>query len=277
VLPYVSAALTAQQYSCHEYIVGDPGTLIRHSTTEINDGRQSFGIRGSLSWIQEGRKWQDLTDQLERRARSQYAAVEALLDFCAANRREIRRLVREERARIDTIAGKTFYTWIDHVPGGRPMSIPVMDVSTSGLRSWTISPYHGTVVGRDSVRLPAAYLVPGSHQHVHELLAMHNVRGVPAGDTQIVCEEYQIMGFDSLVLESDPYRIPQVRLVEATVEPDSGAMIYPVQQDTGLLLASVLEPRSVWGFAKYARFEELFSGPTYPVRRIVVMPGREAR
>jgi hypothetical protein len=133
------------------------------------------------------------------------------------------------------------------------------------------------VVGRDSVRLPAAYLVPGTHQQVHELLAMHNVRGVAAGDMPIVCEEYQIAGFDSLVLESDPYRIPQVRLVEATVEPDSGAMIYPVHQDTGLLLASVLEPRSVWGFAKYARFEELFIGPTYPVRRIVVMPGQGAR
>lgn len=282
IFPYVSAAIMAQQYSCHEYIVGDPGTLIRHSTTEINDGRQSFGIRGSISFIQEGRKWRDLTDQLERRARSQYAGIEALLDFCAANWREIRRLTREERARLNTVAGSTLYTWMDHVQGSRSMSIPVMDVSTSNPRSWTITPYHAVVVPRDSVRLPAAYLVPGALKYVHELLAMHKVRGVSAGVVPIRVEQYQISGFDSLILESDPYRIPQVRVVETVVAPDSGAMIYPVNQDGGLFLGSVLEPRSVWGLSKYAGFEALFRGPVYPVGRIVApaeetMPRPEGR
>jgi len=274
VLPYVSAALMAQQYSCHEYIVGEPGTLIRHSTTEINDGRQSFGIRGSLSFIQEGRKWQDLTDQLDRRARAQFAGVEALLDFCAANRKEIRRLVHEERERIDTIAGATLYTWMEHVPGPHPMTIPVMDVATSSPGSWTVSPYHGVVQARESVRLPAAYLVPGAHQDVHRLLGMHGVRGIPAGGDTIACEQYQIVGYDSLVLESDPYRIPQVRIVQAGVVPDSGAMIYPVNQEGGLLLGSVLEPRSVWGLSKYPGFGDLFSSQTYPVTRIIVLPER---
>jgi hypothetical protein len=277
MFPYVSAAIMAQQYSCQEYIVGDPGTLIRHSTTEINDGRQSFGIRGSISFIQEGRKWRDLTDQLERRALSQYAGVEALLDFCSSNWREIRRLVRDERARIDTLAGTTLYTWMDHVPGPRSMTIPVMDVATSSPKSWSVSPYHGTVQARDSVRLPAAYLVPGAQQQVHALLRMHNIRGIPAGGEAIATEQYQIVGFDSLVLESDPYRIPQVRVSEASVVPDTGAMIYPVNQDGGLFLGSVLEPRSVWGLSKYARFEDMFSGPTYPVGRILVMPDRQGR
>jgi len=264
----------AQQYSCHEYIVGEPGTLIRHSTTEINDGRQSFGIRGSISFIQEGRKWRDLSDQLDRRARSQYAGVEALLDFCSANWREIRRLVREERARIDMLAGTTLYTWMDHVQGQRSMSIPVMDIATSEPKTWTITPYHGVVQPRDSVRLPEAYLVPGALREVHALLAMHHVRGIPAGGEALAAEQYDIVGFDSLVLESDPYRIPQVKVAEASVVPDSGAMIYPVNQDGGLFLGSVLEPRSVWGLSKYGRFEGLFSGPAYPVRRIVATPGR---
>lgn len=274
MFPYVSAALMAQQYSCHEYIVGEPGTLIRHSTTEINDGRQSFGIRGSISFIQEGRKWRDLSDQLDRRARSQYAGVEALLDFSSANWREIRRLVRDERVRIDTLAGTTLYTWMDHVQGQRSMSIPVMDVATSEPKTWTITPYHGVVQPRDSVRLPSGYLVPGALRDVHALLAMHNVRGIPAGGESLATEQYDIVGFDSLVLESDPYRIPQVRVAEVSVVPDSGAMIYPVDQDGGLFLGSVLEPRSVWGLSKYRRFEGLFTGPAYPVRRIVAMPGR---
>jgi hypothetical protein len=274
VLPYLSAALAAQQYSCHEYIVGDPGTLIRHSTTEFNDGRQSFGYRGSLSFIQEGRKWRDLTDQLERRARSQYAAVEALLDFCAVHGRDVKRLVRNERARLDTLAGTNLYTWLDHVHGTRPMTIPVTDVNFSRPFLWPIAPYHGEVVGRDSVTLPAAYLVPGGLSEVHALLRLHGIRGsAPAADSMLV-ERYHIVGYDSLILESDPYRIPQVRVESVMVAPDSEAVLYPVNQDGGLLLGSVLEPRSVWGLSKYGGFEHLFRGPVYPVGRVMRLFGR---
>lgn len=268
IFPYVSAAVIARQFSCHEYIVGDPGTLIRHSTTEINDGRQSFGIRGSISLIQEGRKWRDLTDQLERRARSQYAAVEALLDFCATNWREIRRLTRDERARLNALAGTVLYTWMDHVPGRQSLVIPVIDVGTSEPRAWTLTPYHGTVQPRDSVSLPHAYLVPGALTGVHELLALHKVQGIPAGGGSVSVEQYRITGVDSLVLESDPYGIPRVVPGEAAVVPDTGALIYPVNQDGGLFLGSVLEPRSVWGLSKYPRFSDLFSGEVYPIGRI---------
>jgi hypothetical protein len=269
MFPYLSAAVMAQQYSCHEYIVGDPGTLIRHSTTEINDGRQSFGIRGSISFIQEGRKWRDLSDQLERRARSQYAGIEALLDFCAANWREVRKVARDERARLETIAGTTLYTCMDHVTGPRTMSIPVMDVATSTPRSWTVTPYHSDVRACDSVRLPRAYLVPGALTHVHELLAMHKVMGIPAGRDPIVVEEYRISGIDSLGLEGEAFGIPRVKAVVVTLTPDPGAMIYSLNQDAGLFLGSVLEPRSVWGLSKYSRFEDLFRGPVYPVGRVV--------
>ena len=281
IFPYVSAATHCAAVLVLTSISSAiPARSSRHSTTEINDGRQSFGIRGSISFIQEGRKWRDLADHLERRARSQYAGVEALLDFLR-DWREIRRLMREGATGRHGRRFKRVY--VDGPrPGSRSMTIPVMDVSTSNPRSWTITPYHAVVVPRDSVRLPAAYLVPGALKYVHELLAMHKVRGVSAGVVPIRVEQYQISGFDSLILESDPYRIPQVRVVETVVAPDSGAMIYPVNQDGGLFLGSVLEPRSVWGLSKYAGFEALFRGPVYPVGRIVApaeetMPRPEGR
>ncbi|MER3523180.1 MAG: hypothetical protein C4326_03735 [Ignavibacteria bacterium] len=118
-------------YSFHEYIVGSPQSYIRHSTTEINDGRQSFGVLGTVSFIQEGRKWRTLEDQLERGAKSQLASVEALLRICATHAEDIRRIIESERRALSVPASRTVALRMDHVSSTNEMVIPVQQVQTS--------------------------------------------------------------------------------------------------------------------------------------------------
>ncbi|MCX8057404.1 MAG: DUF2817 domain-containing protein, partial [Ignavibacteria bacterium] len=57
VLPWIKKYLEGKNYSFCEYVVGGPPNKerLRHSTVDINDGRQSFGILNTLSFILEGK------------------------------------------------------------------------------------------------------------------------------------------------------------------------------------------------------------------------------
>ncbi len=86
IFAYVSGYMHGQGYYFQEYIVGSPSDRVRHSTTEINDGRQSFGILGTVSFIQEGIKWKTREDSLQRRVKSQLASIRALLEYLLGER-----------------------------------------------------------------------------------------------------------------------------------------------------------------------------------------------
>lgn len=100
VLPYLDAYLKSKGFSFCEYVVGGPPNKehLRHSTVDINDGRQSFGILNTLSFILEGKNGRDLyLDNIERRAKGQFEAMLGLLKFCYENHKEIKELVNRAR------------------------------------------------------------------------------------------------------------------------------------------------------------------------------------
>ena len=76
-IPETGAGIEADGFRFHRYIVGNPfeDKVVRYSTTAINDGRQSFGIYNTLSFIIEGKRYGNLTNELEKRTRGQVSAV----------------------------------------------------------------------------------------------------------------------------------------------------------------------------------------------------------
>ncbi|MBC7188291.1 MAG: hypothetical protein H5U38_14800, partial [Calditrichaeota bacterium] len=89
--------------NAHRYLVtqDDPALPVRHSTTDIDDGRNGFGIDCTLSFILEGPNGLWRGDRIWERAKGQLAFVESFLAVCEANHEEIVRVVtkaREERA-----------------------------------------------------------------------------------------------------------------------------------------------------------------------------------
>ena len=81
-------------------IVGSPADTMRHSTTNINDGRQSLAIQQSYSFILEGRNGKSFHEELERRAKGQFSAIGHFLSFVADNAATIRETVRAARAAV---------------------------------------------------------------------------------------------------------------------------------------------------------------------------------
>ena len=71
LFPHLKAELGKQGLRFFEYVLADsPEDTARRSTTSINDGRQSFAIQGSLSFILEGRNGRLFNDDLKRRTAS---------------------------------------------------------------------------------------------------------------------------------------------------------------------------------------------------------------
>ncbi len=71
-LPFIFKYLNEKGFSSFVYCPGGPPEInyIRHSTFDINDGRQSPGIQNTFSFIQEGMNGEDsFVENLEHRAK----------------------------------------------------------------------------------------------------------------------------------------------------------------------------------------------------------------
>jgi hypothetical protein len=118
ILAEVEKSLKNKKFTFHEYLVtedlgvdtssgaaygrGETGPreeMKRYSTTDINDGRNSFGIFETLSFIQEGASRHDL-ETLRDRTRWQYNGLRAFLESVAGHAAEVLKMVKDHRARL---------------------------------------------------------------------------------------------------------------------------------------------------------------------------------
>lgn len=269
IFPFIATRMKQRGFSFHEYIVGTPQEYIRHSTTEVNDGRQSFGILGSVSFIQEGRKWRSLEDQLERRARSQLAALEALLDFCTENARTLKRHVAQERNRLRQSAGALVPIRMDHVADSKVMEIPVQMVGTGRDTVWRVHPYRSKVELLKAVILPSAYIVERKDSAVLALLARHHIAiETVTRDSTIVATQYITDSVGTTVIEGDTLPLLHTTAETAAVRLKPGDALIPTAQLQSRLIALLLEPESQWGLTKYEQFAYLRQEKRYPFIRI---------
>lgn len=268
--PFIASEVARRGYRFQEYIVGSPDSRIRHSTTEINDGRQSFGILSSVSFIQEGRKWDGLEDTLRRRAKSQLSSVEALLEYCGLHAAKIRSMIAAERSKLLKARGTSVVLRMEHVSGTAHSVIPVFNLRTQRDTVWTIAPYHSIVQPRLGISIPAAYLVPKHLTSVLDLLRRHQVamKGVSAG--RFVRAE--VCTLDSVGLEDieeTPMAKPFVRWNRTTAMLHPGDVIVPTNQLQSLVVSIILEPESVWGLMSYPAFDAVSKKPgLFPILRI---------
>ncbi|NWF89580.1 MAG: DUF2817 domain-containing protein, partial [Ignavibacteriaceae bacterium] len=102
-LPYIKNYFEERNFSFFEYSPGGPPEIdyIRHSTFDINDGRQNLGIQNTFSFIQEGLNGKDVyLDNIKHRAEGQMTGMLGLLEFAYNNKDEIKSLVGEGRKNL---------------------------------------------------------------------------------------------------------------------------------------------------------------------------------
>jgi hypothetical protein len=266
VFPFWSGRMGAHGYAFSEYIVGSPEDGIRFSTTEPNDGRQSFGLLGTLSFIQEGRAGKTLEENLERRVKSQLASLEALLTFFADHEKDIRSRVTGARRGLQGMAGQEAVLCMDHFPGGKTLRIPVQNVSSGKDTLWMVTPLHDVVRPLSTRRIPHGYVVPRELSPIREILDRnHALYAVVEKPSTLAGAAYDIDAVVPDTLEDEWHPKPTLRVTRKTLTLRPGDLVVSTAQRHALFLATLFEPESMWGLVKYRGYEHLWQSRVYPI------------
>jgi len=275
-LPYIEKYFEDRNFSYFEYSPGGPPEIdyIRHSTFDINDGRQSLGIQNTFSFIQEGLNGKDVfIDNIKHRAEGQMTGMLGLLEFVYNHKDEIKSLVKTEKEKLvsNTVSGKVAIQ-LDHFADGSKLELPLLSYYSNNDTVITVSDYRPIVKSIYDVVRPTGYLVPKNLTEIvawadrHELTYSEYKK---SDDDKI--EQYFISGIDSMDFERDIIVNPTVEVDPIKNDLNEEDYIFiPVNQLRNNTIVIALEPKSELGLVTYKQFEHLLKkGEIFPILRLV--------
>jgi hypothetical protein len=275
-LPFIKKYFNDRNFSFFEYSPGGPPEIdyIRHSTFDINDGRQSLGIQNTFSFIQEGLNGKDVfVDNIKHRAEGQMTGMLGLLEFAYNHKDEIKKLVSEGRKNlIENKVSDKVAIQLDHFSDGSKLELPLLSYYSGTDTVITVNDYRPIVKSIYDVERPKGYLVPKNLKEIvdwadrHELIYSDYKK---SDDDRI--EQYYISGIDSMDFERDIIVNPTV---EAKIIKndlcESDFIFIPVNQLRNNMIVIALEPKSELALVTYQQFEHLLKkGEIFPILRVM--------
>jgi len=275
-MPFLKNNLTKNGFSSFIYCPGGPPDInyIRHSTFDINDGRQSLGIQNTLSFIQEGMNGTDsFIENLKRRAEGQMTGMMGLINYSYKNSKKIKKFVTDERTTL--ISGQSnpqVSIQSEHVTSGKKLELPVLSLKTGNDSVITISDYRPVVKSLCDVSKPEGYLIPKTSKPLVDWVARQALEVVPFDNQDnFKIEQDYISKVDSIDFEGDIVANPtlETREIRLTVNEEDYLFV-PTAQLKGNMIVIALEPKSMLGLATYKDFYYLLKkGENFPVLRVV--------
>ncbi len=275
-LPNILKYLNDRKFSSFEYCPGGPPDVeyIRHSTFDINDGRQSLGIQNTFSFIQEGMNGKDdFIENLRHRAEGQMTGMRGLLEYVNNNKDKIKRLVADERLKlVSGLSSEEISVQSEHVGNGNKLQIPLLSYFSGTDSVVNVNDYRPAVKSVYNVNKPVGYLIPSDRQDIAAWAARQSLTPTPfknTGDYKI--EQYMINRIDSIDFEGDIVANPDVSVRKFSIPvKDQDYFFISTAQLKGNMIMLALEPKSMLGLATYAKYAGLLaSWGSYPVLRVV--------
>ncbi len=275
-LPWVLQFIKNQGYSSAIYTPGGPPgkDYIRHSTFDINDGRQSFGIQNSYSFIQEGMNGSDTyVDNLSHRSVSQLTGLIGFLNYFHSNHNKIVNLVKQSRQQlISGYSSAKTSIQANHVTNGTSLLLPVVKFHSQEYDKHDsiiiVNDYRPVVNSIKDVETPYGYLLPKDDSKLMDWIKAHQFITEDIIPQRSVIEAYSIENIDTVDFEGDQIAIPHVRTEIVSSVNQENYIILPISQLKGNMIVMALEPESMLGLSTYKNFIYLIQGTKYPVLRI---------
>lgn len=273
-LPFALQYLRDQGFTAFTYCPGGPPNegLIRHSTFDVNDGRQSLGVQHTFSFIQEGMNGKDaFVDNLQRRAEGQMTGMRALLEYAWGNHEKIKTLVATEREKLlSPPPGQMVAIQSEHIADDRMLALPVYSYATGRDTVIQVADYRPIVRSLYDVEKPLGYLIPKDDQVLADWAKRRGFRQERLKKaSRFRIEQYQVMSIDTIDFEGDPVANPTLEVRELKKLRASKYLYLPTNQLKGNLLVLALEPKSMLGLATYKQFAGMLkAGEGFAVLRI---------
>jgi len=326
LLTEVNSKLKEKNISFHEYLItqrmgidssagvdyseedrGEREFMMRFSTTDLNDGRNSPGIYESLSFIQEGASRHNL-ETLEERTHYQYYGLRFMAESIGEHGKEIISLVRGIRKELLRKAGKYSeddlvhlrmkYVRDEKVPlitikqftraerpilgllkedkkAGDPLTygdvVPYSRPSDRKIEEVVVENWFPKVLPTKSVIRPLAYLIPSQYEDVIDTLIKHRIKvDVFTEDCFLDTQVYTVT--DIVEAEYD-YLAPQrisVEEKEINSVAKKGDFYVSCLQEGANLMPCLLEPESQYGLIRYWKYHLVPErGDVFPFYRVI--------
>ncbi|MCF8308968.1 MAG: hypothetical protein K9I68_08175 [Bacteroidales bacterium] len=273
MLPFLEQEITQQGYSFFEYTLGHfpSGERLRHSTTDINDGRQSLGITNTLSFIVEGKNGKDSTHRIRERAFSQYHTGKAFLNFVFRNTDTIGELVHQQRQSLkEHPPGDSTIIRMDHFDGEEPLDFPLKSLKTGEDTVFVVEDYHYKIKPLLKVEEPHGYLVPKGDTALVNIVRNNHFKR----DTVLKRSSRTIMGYETIeveIVENEGLKNKNPMTIKQLMNHVKYEKYYyiPVQQIRRNKIIQAFELKAMWGIGNYDKFNQLIKkGKLFPVLRV---------
>jgi hypothetical protein len=265
--------------------------ILRYSTSDINDMRNSMGIYQTLSFIQECASRHDLATLAER-TDWQYNSLKAISEVVAAHDTEIINLVSTVRKNL--LSGAQVYTETAKVhlklEYARDEQRPVLTIKefkhtdslatgimkvdrNSGevLFDSDVAPYSypsdqkvitsaiqnwfPRVIPKQSITRPLGYILPASHQDVIETLQRSGIEvSLISQDCETEVEAYEVSAVVPAKYDYLPPEKIEVLSRKMKLLLKKGDFFINCAQPAANLIPCLLEPQSDYGLIRYWKF-----------------------
>ncbi|HEX7501796.1 MAG TPA: hypothetical protein VF451_00130, partial [Acidobacteriota bacterium] len=282
--------------------------IFRFSTTDINDGRNSFGIFNTFSFIQEI-AGDGSIDQYRDRSRWAFEGLTAFLRTIYANGREIKAITRQCRAdlvkaasavgpanlvhlrtiyardpqqpvlKLKTFAKEeagVFATAARDIKAGEPLSRAdlVRSGRTPRVADTEIKNWFPRLESLVTCVRPLGYVVPAKRGDVISLLLKLGVKVYSFDRGGVVAVE--ACRVEDIIQGTEDYIPPQritVNLQKLQLPVERGDCWVPLDQLAANLVPLLLEPQSDLGLIRFRSFNlKVEKGDVFPIYRVMQAP-----
>jgi len=261
----------------NRYAVGGPppDAELRPSTPEVDDGRNSLGTLGAVSFIIESSVRHEIPDpqvDLPQRVRAYRALYDHLLGDVSWRRRVVGLAEEARRAPLPPfIATNVFWANL----GGKVSEVPVRELATGRTLKVPTANAMTDLVVKQSVPTPRAYLIEArSAERFRPVLEAQGLRyEVLGAPRRLKAEPCRLLRYEAPFDElyhRHPSRQIVARDAARELEAPVGSLLVPLDQPLARRAIQVLEPCMLFGLYSYAPFRALAQADgTLPVLRVV--------
>jgi hypothetical protein len=273
-LKFIEKYLNDNNITYFEYSPGGPPEIdyIRHSTFDINDGRQSLGIQNTFSFIQEGLNGKDtFVENIKHRSEGQMRGMLGLLKFCYEYKDQMKNIVKSERVKlIQNEVDQKVAVQLDHFSDGSKLKLPLYSYYSNSDTVVIVNDYRPIVKSTFDVERPKGYLVPKSFSEIIDWAEKHAISyHAYEKSKNDKIEQYFVTQLDSIDFERDIIVDPKVVITEINNINTDEYIFIPLNQIKNNMIVIALEPKSMLGLVTYKKFEHMLRvNENFPILRV---------
>jgi len=246
--PALEAAMARHGLSSHDYVTTNADRTDRSVSLGGNApgiARNTFGLRGSVSYLIETRGVGIGLQSYQRRVATHYLLAKAVLEASAADPASLRN--RIDGARAAAAVGPLELV-VSHRLGERPIVLPLIDPKSGAPKPTDVILADSRKVEPTELRRrPLGYLVLRGARPVAERLVLNQVLVCEvAAPARLEVEFYRVTRVKARASREsiNPDQSMQVAVSGKTVEVPIGALWVPMEQAAAGIVAAALEPDS---------------------------------